>query len=266
MESTRRCGVSGWNVRKQFARSAELYATSPVHARGADLDVVVRFARPEPTDVALDVSTGAGHTALALAPRVARVVATDLTPEMLEVARRLAAERGVKNVEFQEADVRALPFSDASFDVVTCRTAAHHYPELQVPVREMARVLRMGGRLVVSDTVSPADEVPDRFINALETLRDSTHVRDWSVAEWQEAFAASGLTLENYEEMLLEIEFQSWVERSTTPPELQAVLVAMLTRAPRRLRELFRVQEAPLRFCLHKAVFVAVKEENRAGA
>jgi hypothetical protein len=124
----------------------------------------------------------------------------------------------------------------------------------------MARVLRGGGRLVVSDTVSPADEVADRFINAVETLRDSTHVRDWSVAEWQEAFAASGLTLENYEEMPLEIEFQSWVERSATPPELQAVLVAMLTQAPRRLRELFRVQEPPLRFCLHKAVFVAVKE------
>jgi hypothetical protein len=113
---------------------------------------------------------------------------------------------------------------------------------------------------VVSDTVSPADEVADRFINAVETLRDSTHVRDWSVAEWQEAFAACGLALENYEEMLLEIEFQSWVERSATPPELQAVLVAMLTQAPRRLRELFRVQEPPLRFCLHKAVFVAVKE------
>ncbi len=257
--------MSGWDVRKQFGRSAELYATSPVHARGADLEVVVRFARPEPEAVVLDVSTGAGHTALALAPHVARVVATDLTPEMLEVARRLAAQRGAKNVEFQEADVRALPFPDASFDIVTCRTAAHHYPELVGPVREMGRVLRPGGRLVVSDTVSPADEVADWFINAVETLRDSTHVRDWSVAEWQGAFSASGLALENSEEMLLEIEFQSWVERSATPPELQAVLVAMLTQAPRRLKELFRVQEPPLRFCLHKAVFVAVKQQNRAG-
>jgi len=260
-----RCGLSHWDVRKQFARSAELYAASPVHARGADLEVVVRFARPELTDVALDVSTGAGHTALALAPHVARVVATDLTPEMLEVARRLAAERGVENVEFQEADVRALPFPDACFDVVTCRTAAHHYPELAGPLREMARVLGPGGRLVVSDTVSPADEVADRFVNALETLRDSTHVRDWTVAEWQEAFAASGLTLENYEEMPLEIEFDSWVERSGTPPELQAVLVTMLTEAPRRLQQLFRVQQAPLRLSLHKAVFLAVKQQNRAG-
>jgi ubiquinone/menaquinone biosynthesis C-methylase UbiE len=158
-------------VREQFGRSAELYATSAVHAQGADLDLVVRFARPSSADLALDVSTGAGHTALALAPRVARVVATDLTREMLAVARRLAAQRGARNVEFREADVRALPFPDRSFDLVTCRTAAHHYPELGAAVREMARVLRPGGRLVVSDTVSPPDEVAD------PRLRDAFAVR-----------------------------------------------------------------------------------------
>lgn len=251
--------MHGRDVREQFARNAELYATSEVHARGADLEVVVRFARPKPNDVVLDVSTGAGHTALALAPHVARVVATDLTPEMLAVARRLAAERGVGNVEFREADVRALPFADASFDVVTCRTAAHHYPELLPPVREMARVLKPGGRLVVSDTVSPPDEVADRFINAVEVLRDATHVRDWSVAEWREAFGAAGLSLEGYREMPVEIAFDSWVERSATPPELRAVLVTMLTQAPERLRELFAVRPQPLRFTLPKAVFGAVR-------
>ncbi len=137
--------MSARDVRQQFARSAALYATSAVHARGKDLEVVVRLACPSPTDVVLDVSTGAEHTALALSPHVARVVATDLIPEMLEVARGLAHERKAANVEFQEADVLALPVADASFDLVTCRAAAHHYPELLRPVREMARVLRPGG-------------------------------------------------------------------------------------------------------------------------
>lgn len=251
------------DVRAQFARSAELYGTSAVHAKGADLELVVRLARPAPEDVALDVSTGAGHTAMALAPHVARVVATDLTPEMLAVARRLAGERGLSNVTFQEADVRSLPFADASFDIVTCRTAAHHYPDLRAPVREMARVLRPGGRLVVSDTVSPADEVVDRFLNAVEVLRDPTHVRDWSVKEWKEAFAAAGLAVAAVEEVTLEIEFDSWVERSATPAELRSVLVAMLTQAPDRLRQLMSVRTEPLSFSLPKAVFVAVRTSGR---
>jgi len=257
-------GLSGRDVREQFGRHAELYATSAVHARGADLEVVVRFAEPETGDVALDVSTGAGHTAMALAPYVARVVATDVTPEMLAVAGRLARERGFQNVDFQEADVRALPFPDGTFHIVTCRTAAHHYPDLLGPVREMARVLRPGGRLVVSDTVSPADEVGDRFINAVEVLRDPTHVRDWTVAEWCQALRAAGLVVEAVHEMRLELDFPSWVERTGTPEELRSVLVAMLTRAPKRLRELFEIRTEPLRFALHKAVFRAVRPEGSA--
>jgi len=231
---------------------------SPVHAQGVDLKLVVRFARPQPTDIALDVSTGAGHTAMALAPHVAQVVAVDLTSQMLLVARRLTAERGFHNVEFVEADVRALPFPDRSFDIVTCRTAAHHYPQLGGAVREMARVLRRGGRLVISDTISPADEVGDRFINAVEILRDPTHVRDWSMAEWYAAISAEGLTMLEFEEMGLELEFEAWVERSGTPAELRQVLAAMLTQAPPRLRELFAVKTEPLRFSLRKAVFLAV--------
>ncbi|HXF05956.1 MAG TPA: methyltransferase domain-containing protein [Blastocatellia bacterium] len=247
------------DVQARFGRAADLYATSTVHARGADLGLAVQFARPQPEDVALDVSTGAGHMAMALAPHVARVVAIDLTPQMLAVARHLAAERGLRNVEFQEADARALPFGNGSFDLVTCRMAAHHYPRLEDAVREMARVLRPGGRLVVSDTVPPADEVADRFINAVEALRDPTHVRDWSVAEWRAAFSGAGLAIEACEEIELELEFEPWVERSGTPPELRQVLAVMLTQAPPRLRELFAVKANPLRFSLRRAVFLAIR-------
>lgn len=246
------------NVQAQFGQAADLYATSTVHARGADLGLAVQFARPQPEDVALDVSTGAGHMAMALAPHVARVMATDLTPQMLAAARCLATERELHNVEFQVADVRALPFRDGSFDIVTCRMAAHHYPRLEDAVREMARVLRPGGRLVVSDTMAPADEVADRFMNALETLRDPTHVRDWSVAEWRAAFSGVGLAVKTYEEIELELEFEPWVERSGTPAELRQVLTVMLTQAPPRLRELFAVKTHPLRFAFRLAVFLVI--------
>lgn len=251
--------MSNRDVREQFGRAAEAYATSSVHARGSDLPLILEYAQPRPTDVVLDVSTGAGHTAMTLAPHTGRIVAVDLTPEMLAVAVRLASERGLGNIEFREADVRRLPFADSLFDIVTCRTAAHHYPDLSQAVHEMARVLRPGGRLVISDTISPADEVADRFINAVETLRDPTHVRDWSVAEWESALAGAELTVQAHQEMPLELDFDSWVERSATPAELREVLAGMLQGAPPRLRQLFRVKTAPFRFSLYKAVFLAVR-------
>jgi ubiquinone/menaquinone biosynthesis C-methylase UbiE len=254
--------LTGHNVRKQFGQNAERYAVSEVHAQGADLEVVVRFARPEPWQVVLDVSTGPGYTAMALAPHVAKVIATDITPEMLRVAQRLADQRGLDNLEFREADVYSLPFSDSSFDLITCRTAAHHYPDLVSAVREMARLLKPKGRLVVSDTVSPPDEVAARFIHAVEVLRDATHVRNWSLAEWQAAFSAAGLVLEAHREMRVELEFEAWVERAATPPELRQVLLSMLTQAPTRLKEIFEVGSDPLRFCLHKAVFLAVRRHG----
>lgn len=247
------------DVRQQFAQTAEAYATSDVHARGPDLPLVLEFLRPAPTDLVLDVSTGTGHTALAVAPHVKQVVGVDLTPEMLAVARRMASERGLANIDFQEANVERLPFPDASFDKITCRTAAHHYPDLPRAVGEMARVLRPGGRLVVSDTISPPDSTGDRFINALETLRDPSHVRDWSLDEWRSALDESGLKLEAAEELRLELDFASWVRRSNTPEELQQVLMAMLLHAPQRLQDMFCVRPEPLRLCLHKVVLTATR-------
>src|SRR5438105_4916398 len=124
--------MSREDVRARFARNAANYVTSAFHADSALLDEVVALAVPQPTDVVLDVATGTGNTAFALAPHVARVVGLDLTPEMLDQARRLAAERGVANVEWVVGDAQQLPFPDASFDLYTVPAA--RLAELAVPI------------------------------------------------------------------------------------------------------------------------------------
>src|SRR5205807_2019213 len=133
--------MSREDVRAGFARNAANYVTSAFHADSALLDEVVALAVPQPTDVVLDVATGTGNTAFAMAPHVARVVGLDLTPEMLDQARRLAAERGVANVEWVVGDAQQLPFPDASFDLYTVRAAPHHFPDLDLALREAYRVL-----------------------------------------------------------------------------------------------------------------------------
>ncbi len=132
-------------VQSQFGPNAAKYATSRVHAKGASLARLVELVQPQAEWVALDIATAAGHTAFVFAPHVARVTATDITPEMLEVAAKLAAEKGIDNVDFEPADAEDLPFADASFDLVTCRIAPHHFPHVDRFVAESFRVLSRAG-------------------------------------------------------------------------------------------------------------------------
>ena len=176
-----------------FSRRASRYATSKVHDDRETLSWLVDAASPGKDDLVLDVGTGAGHTALALAPRVRRVVAIDVTEEMLEEGRKLAAKRGIGNVEFRVGNAMDLPYPDRSFDIVTCRRAAHHFTDLKRALGEMTRVLRVGGRLVIDDRSVPEDEEVDALINGLDVLHDPAHVRDRSPFEWSALIRSAGL-------------------------------------------------------------------------
>src|SRR3989338_7522590 len=136
-------------VKKQFGVHAQNYVSSADHARSDSLERVVDLLQPQPHWRALDVATGGGHTALALASRVQSVLATDLTPEILAAAEKFVRGQGITNVDFREADATLLPCADSEFDLVTCRVAPHHFPDCAAFVREMARVLRPGGAALV---------------------------------------------------------------------------------------------------------------------
>ncbi|MHB8872615.1 MAG: methyltransferase domain-containing protein [Myxococcaceae bacterium] len=188
-----------------FGRHASAYATSPGHQRGSDLVRLIELLDPGPAEVALDVATATGHTALALAARCAEVVGLDVTPQMQGEFERAARERGVRNVRFQLGRAEALPFPDASFDLVTSRRAPHHFLDLRGTVKEMARVLRPGGRLGISDMTPPEAPGAAQFLNRLETVRDRSHVGARTASEWLELVTAAGLvpgTVELSEEPL----------------------------------------------------------------
>ena len=234
--------MSKQKVQQQFGANAAAYATSPVHAKGYSLARLVEITQPQPDWRVLDVATAAGHTAFAFAPHVAHVIASDLTPEMLTVAADLAAEKGLSNVSFEPTDAEALPYEAAAFDLVTCRIAPHHFPDIQQFINEAARVLKPGGLLAVVDNIVPGTHLRGKkarlineagnYVNAFEKLRDPSHGRCWSVSEWERGFAQAGFTVQHQELLHKEMEFAPWAARMQVSPEDTIRLKAMLVQAP----------------------------------
>ena len=153
-------------VQQQFGAHAAAYATSAVHAKGASLGRLVELVKPEPHWQALDIATGAGHTAAAFAPHVARVIASDLTDEMLAEAAQARGAKGFANMETARADAEALPFEDGRFDLVTCRIAPHHFPDIPTFVAEVWRVLKAGGTFALVDNIAPDAEFDAGLLRA----------------------------------------------------------------------------------------------------
>lgn len=228
-------------VQSQFGANAAAYATSDVHAAGESLKMLVGMADPQPTWAGLDIATGAGHMALAFAPHVARMVASDITEEMLAETRALAASRGLANVETAVAAADRMPFPDQSFDLVCCRLAAHHFADAAAFVSEAARVLKPGGVFALVDNVSPDGELlpglsraelRDAVViyNQFEKLRDPSHGRALTVGEWDEIIADAGLEVAAKRVIAKEMEFGAWVRRMRCTPETVTRLAAMLSQ------------------------------------
>lgn len=180
-------------IRDQFTRQAAPFSTAGPIADAAALDMLVAAARPQPADTMLDVACGGGLVVCAFAPHLRQATGIDMTPAMLDRARRLAAEKGLGNVAWREADVTALPYPDGAFSIVVSRFAMHHFLDPGAVLREMVRVCAPGGRIVVADTCASPDPAKAARFNRLEKLRDPSHVRALSLAEHEALFAAAGL-------------------------------------------------------------------------
>jgi SAM-dependent methyltransferase len=204
-------------VRDQFGCRADAYVSSPVHAQGEDLQQLAVLIGKRPTARVLDLGCGGGHVAFRLAPQVGQVVAYDLSPDMLRAVIGEAGKRGLGNIVTECGMAETLPFADASFDVVASRYSAHHWHDLAAGLKEARRVLKDGGVAVFMDVISPGAALTDTYLQAVELLRDPSHVRDYSLAEWCHAATAAGFVLGEATCRRLPLEFTSWIQRMATP-------------------------------------------------
>ncbi|MFI7978606.1 class I SAM-dependent methyltransferase [Citrobacter freundii] len=231
------------NVEKQFGSQANAYLTSTVHASGRDLQRLGERLSAFPQARVLDMGCGAGHASFVAAQHVKQVVAYDLSSQMLEVVAKAAKDRGLDNIATRQGYAESLPFEDNVFDVVISRYSAHHWHDVGRALREVNRVLKPGGVLIVMDVMSPGHPVRDIWLQTVEALRDTSHVRNYSSGEWLLLINDANLIADTLLTDRLALEFSSWVPRMRTPAALSDAIRAYQQSASAQVKDYFALQE-----------------------
>jgi SAM-dependent methyltransferase len=227
-------------VEAQFGPRAKAYVESAVHSQGADLEVIGALA--EGADLALDMGAGGGHVSYALARHARRVIASDLSSEMLAAVARTAREKGLGNIETVEAPAEHLPFEDETFDFVASRFSAHHWRDFDAGLREARRTLKRGGRAAFVDVYAPGQALFDTHLQAIELLRDHSHVRDYTSAQWLDTLSRSGFAIEACRTWRLRMDFPVWIARMQTPQDNVKAIRALQNAASAETRAHFAIE------------------------
>jgi SAM-dependent methyltransferase len=240
-------------IRESFTTQARAFAANPWVTDEERIRRLVAAARLTGSERVLDIATGPGYIAEAFAGIAREVIGVDLTEAMLAIARERTKERGVLNVSFRAADAENLPFENGAFDVIVCRLALHHLLKPLDVLREMTRVCRAGGTVLVEDIY--ASEHPERaaFQDRWEILRDPSHVRTLSLSELLQLFREAGLETDSVataDDLTPEVE--RWLSTTKAPPERASEVRRLLEED--RLQDLSGTrpfQDATGRLCFH---------------
>ncbi len=222
------------DVRDSFRNVASNYSRSAFHTSSIRLQEVVDLAQPQRGDLVLDVATGTGNTAFALAPHVRRVIGVDLTREMLTEARKVSAEKNIRNVDWMIGDAEYLPFQDDTFDLYTVRAAPHHFADVDVFMAEAFRVLKPDRDAAFVDCAPP---LPARgVLHEVEVRRDPSHILSLTVEEWVAKLERAGFEVEVAQARELDWNYEEWMGNQGIGPELSAELAELIEAAEGQAR------------------------------
>jgi ubiquinone/menaquinone biosynthesis C-methylase UbiE len=230
-------------IAEQFSNQAADYLHSAVHSQGADLQRLALWREGDNHARLLDLGCGAGHASFAAATHVGSVVSYDLSEQMLETVAQEAARRELHHIQTQQGVAESLPFADASFDVVISRYSAHHWHDVPGALREIHRVLKPTGKLIIMDMASSGRPVLDIYLQTVEMLRDPSHVRNYSQGEWLAMANSRGFRVVQLQADRLHLEFASWVARMKTPTVLQQAIRMIQDKMTDEVQRYFAIQQ-----------------------
>jgi 2-polyprenyl-3-methyl-5-hydroxy-6-metoxy-1,4-benzoquinol methylase len=230
------------SIREEFTRQSVSFGTSAAMTSTQTLDTLIELAPEDEAASWVDVACGPGVVSRAMAGRVGSVSGIDLTPAMVEEAEKRARDEGVDNVGFAIGDATSLEFADAAFDGAITRLSLHHVPLPGRVVAEMARVVRPGGTVVLSDIVADCDRDASAWREEIERLRDPSHWACLTAERLGEIGATAGLLVEREEIVPVDIDFDDWLERGSGGRAAAPLVDRLLGEQPAGC-EAFRVVE-----------------------
>lgn len=226
-------------IKEEFKRQAETLSVASVFTDSGVLKQIHAAIKPTRMMNLLDLGCGPGIVTAAMAPDVREIVAYDLTPEMLDKAKQRCQEAGLKNVRFELGSAEHLPFPDDSFDGVVTRLTIHHFLDPHPVMNEVVRVTRRGGKVVVADVVSSENDEEAALHNALETLRDPTHVQMLSYSAMLKLIQSAGLRISSTMTWEMKRDYDEWIR---------------ITNAPERIKPLYTIMVALAKAGLHAGI------------
>jgi SAM-dependent methyltransferase len=221
------------------------FRRSTVLSHGDDSDIarIVELADPSHTEVVLDIVTGLGHVAKALSPFVERIDAIDPDKELIDEAQNQAMKEDLFNIRFSHGDPSAVACSDEIYDIVTARLALRHFGDASKLIKEVGRVLKPGGRLLMADSLAPPHPDLESFLKNLNSLYDKSHIRSYSLAELEIILSRENFDIDLIEIYPKEHDFETWAETQSLSNDTKRMISLMLTSAGEREKRHFRVVE-----------------------
>ncbi|HLY61205.1 MAG TPA: methyltransferase domain-containing protein [Terriglobia bacterium] len=206
-------------VQKQFAKTVEVFSKTLARDTAEIMAEKVDFAKPKAGELTLDVACGPGELVLGLAARVGFARGVDLTQAMLLQAREFQRERNILNAGFDRGEAEQLPYPDHAFDLVSCQCSIHHMPKPELALREMVRVMKPEGRMMVIDCLSPESDPKFELQNRIESLRDPSHASTLRLTTFLSIFDALGLEILRQSLKRRERSFNTWMLRAGLEPD-----------------------------------------------
>ena len=229
-------------VADQFGPRAKAYVESAVHSQGEDLAALEEIVERAAPSRAIDLGAGGGHVAYLMAKHAKSVTALDLSSEMLAAVAATARDRGLANIATARGGAEKLPFDDATFDFVASRFSAHHWRDFEQGLGEARRIAKAGSPAVFIDVFAPGRAMLDTHLQAVELLRDGSHVRDYTAAEWLGALGRRGFLVQACRSFRLRMDFPVWIARMNTPEDRASAILTLQASAPAEVKEHFEIE------------------------